>query len=456
MRPARRRPAGLVLAAVAVATVAVAAAAPARAEGPVVGNRGLYYRIGGGLPISPPAGGKRRITVGFNLASGIRLPQACSKLDPMISLQAMLHNVVNAADEAEALMVSAANATIAALPAIILQRANPGLYAHLMSVLARLRAMIELAHKSCEQMVEDARQGKSPFEDWIQITRREAWGQQITAGGQGPVEAKQAVDDQAGNAGAPWLGGNRGGAGQPPIAVIGDTVLAGYNLLLGRQPTDSAPAPAAAAPRLVILWPNPPDAVAYANRVLGEERVRTCQGCTPTETVPGTGILPEYEEVREAITAQLQAFVDGAGALTNEGLEAVSASGIMITRELVEAVRDLPEDADRALIVGRLAADAAIARTVEQALALRRMLLSGQRVPEIGGSQPAAEHIRHAIAEVDKEIESLLYENDVRKRLLSGTAEAVLGGRHADEKTSAQQPPKAEQGDRLLRGKVDP
>jgi integrating conjugative element protein (TIGR03755 family) len=442
----------------AVIVAAAAAAAPAAADSPVISNRGLYYRIGGGLPISPPAGGKRKITVGFSLPSTIRLPQACSSLDPMISMQAMMDEVINAADEAEMLMVSAANAAIAALPAIILQRANPGLYAHLMSALQRLRAMVEVAHKSCEQMVEDARQGKSPFEDWIQITRREAWGQQIGAGGQGPVEAKRAVDDDTGNTGAPWLGGARGGAGQPPIAVIGDTVLAGYNLLLGRQPIDGAPAGplAGAAPRLAVLWPAPPDAIAYANRVLGEELVRTCQGCDPAETVPGTGILPEYEEAREAAATQLQAFVDGAAPLTNAALEAVSAPGIMITRELVEAVRDLPEDADRLLVVGRLAADAAIAQSVEKALALRRMLLSGQRVPEIGGSQPAAEHIRRAIAEVDKEIESLLYEHDIRKRMLSGTAEAVLGGRYADEKTSAQQPAKAEQGGRLLRGKVEP
>src|SRR5690606_26532096 len=53
------------------------------------------------------------------------------------------------------------------------------------------------------------------------------------------VSAIEAAENNRGNNGVPWVGGqNAGGAGQAAIRVVGDITRAGYNLLNGRGITD--------------------------------------------------------------------------------------------------------------------------------------------------------------------------------------------------------------------------
>ncbi|TVR99537.1 MAG: integrating conjugative element protein [Rhodospirillales bacterium] len=434
--------------------LALGLSSPAAAEPPVAGSGAWYYRIGGARPLSPAANA-HTLSLGVDLTSVIRLPQACSSLDPALSMAGVLDQIRSGVDQAEQLMVVAANNAIAALPAIVLQRANPGLYEHFQNALAQARALVDLSVKNCRDLVDAAERGEDPFRDWIRVSRRFSMGEAIRGGGLGPVEAERAVDAANGDDGVPWLGGNRGGAGQDPIRIIADTVQAGYNLLLGRGLTDTGPPapPAGATPRLVELWPAPADAIAWARRVVGEAVVRTCEGCPPADMTPGAGVLPEFERHHAATEATLAALVSGTATPTVAALADVSAPGIMVTPQLLAAVQGVPEDQDRGLITGRLAADIAAARAVEEALTLRRLLLTGRRVPEIAGSAPAAAGLADAVAELEREIETLLYEHDVRRRMLSGTAETVLEDHLRRRQQGLGIPPApATPGPRLIRG----
>ena len=69
-------------------------------------------------------------------------------------------------------------------------------------------------------------------------------------------------------------------------------------------------------------------------------------------------------------------------------------------------------------MIGRLVAEISTARTVEKALYARRLLFTGRQVPEVYATEVARQHADTAIAELDKEIESLLFETRVRREVV--------------------------------------
>ena len=79
----------------------------------------------------------------------------------------------------------------------------------------------------------------------------------------------------------------------------------------------------------------------------------------------------------------------------------------------------------------RLVAEISTARMVERALYARRLLLSGRQVPEVYATEVAREHADISIAELDKEIENLLFETRVRKEVVSDT---LMGKGYADSR----------------------
>ena len=81
---------------------------------------------------------------------------------------------------------------------------------------------------------------------------------------------------------------------------------------------------------------------------------------------------------------------------------------------------------EQELIIGRLVSEISTARTVEKALYARRLLLSGRQVPEVYATEVARAHADTALAELDKEIESLLFETRVRREVVSETVTVLL------------------------------
>ena len=135
------------------------------------------------------------------------------------------------------------------------------------------------------------------------------------------------------------------------------------------------------------------------------------------------------------MTTDFQNLVSGATPLTLANLEDVTAPGIAITRQVIEAVREMPAT-EQGLIIDRLVAEIGTARTVEKALYARRLLLTGRQVPEVYATQVAREHADASIAELDREIDSLLFETRVRREVVSDTL-AILLQRSAARRQSS-------------------
>ena len=375
-----------------------------------------YYEIGGAEPVSVPAN-PAVVSTTLGGSAQLGLGYSCGKFDPVAAVTNTLNDIGAGVDNMMNAMTAAATSAIAALPALILQRANPGLYDLFQNALLKAEETMQLATKSCEQMEAEIAQGKNPYADLITLSKGNDWKVQMGVGGNDAVTAKTTVESSNGNNGVPWIGGQAGGSGQPVLEFTGDIVEAGYNINMNRPVTDPSPVPAASSTRLSEVWPSPADARDWTVEVVGENIVTTCDTCRK-DSIPGTGLLPKLYQESAAVATDIQNLVSGATPLTLTNLDKITAPGVAITRQVIEAIREMPAS-EQSLIMGRLVSEISTARTVEKALFARRLLLSGRQVPEVYATEVAREH-------ADKEIENLLFENRVRKEVVSDTVATLL------------------------------
>jgi integrating conjugative element protein (TIGR03755 family) len=382
-----------------------------------------YYEIGGAEPVSVPANPNvTSMTLGGSVQLG--LGYSCGAFDPVAAVKNSLNNISSGVDDMMGAMTAAATSAIAALPALILQRANPGLYDLFQNALLKAEETMQLATKSCEVMEAEIAQGKNPYADLITLSKGNDWKLQMGIGGNDAVTAKEAVETANGDSGIPWITGQAGGSGQPELRFTGDIVEAGYNINMNRPIAASGPIPEASATRLSEIWSEPSAARDWVVDVVGENIVTTCDTCRK-DSVPGTGLLPKLFQEGSAVTVELQGLVNGATAPTLDNLELITAPGVAITRQVIEAIRAMPAT-EQSLIVGRLVSEISTARTIEKALFARRLLLSGRQVPEVYATEVAREHADTSIAELDREIDNLLFETRVRREVVSDTVVTLL------------------------------
>ncbi len=396
-----------------------------------------YYEIGGAEPVSMPAN-PSVVSVTLGGSAQLGLGYSCGKFNPVNAVTNTLNNIGAGVDNMMNAMSVAASAAIASLPALILQRANPGLYDMFQNALLRAEEIMQLATKSCEQMEAEIAQGKNPYADLITLSKGNDWKVQMGIGGNDAVTAKDAVESSNGDSGIPWVGGQAGGAGQPVLEFTGDIVKAGYNINMNRPITTVGPVPPASATRLTEIWTTPADARDWVVDVVGENIVTTCDTCRK-DSIPGTGLLPKLNLEATAVTVEIQNLVNGTTPLTLSNLDNITAPGVAITRQVIEAIREMPAS-EQSLIMGRLVSEISTARTVEKALYARRLLLSGRQVPEVYATEVAREHADSSIAELDKEIENLLFETRVRKEVVSNTIATLLQRAAARRQASLNTP----------------
>ncbi|MFO1432941.1 MAG: integrating conjugative element protein [Candidatus Competibacteraceae bacterium] len=388
----------------------------------------LFYEIGGAdafsLPPSTVASDR------FQGALELGLTYSCGNFNPVKGIATQLQNTVQ---RLKTLAVNALTAAVSALPLYILQRANPGAYDLVQNLLIKAAGIINLASQSCEAMEYQIANGKDPYADWLNLAKSYSWKTPMgTAGWQSASTdvktAQDTVEQRGGKAGVPWTGGQRaGGLSQRPIQVLGDTGVAGYNLLLNRPAADtSAPGAAVAQQqRLVQLWNTPADLRAWINDVLGELTVKT-EGIA--EGQAGGGLLKQVYRETQTVQAALAALVKGHPAdWTPATLATVAVGGTGVTPPVLTALQGMAP-IERELLVNRLAGEVALARVVEQALQARRALLAGRYEPNIAGSPAVRQDgvLDKAVATLNREIDDLLFEKRARQELVSATASAIL------------------------------
>lgn len=413
----------------------------------------LYYDIGGAAPFGVSAGlghGPRPMGMGARW----NINASCGNFDIGATVGNQLNGMTNGFQDLMGNVVANATGAVASLPAMIIQRANPALYDLLTNGVLQGRLDFDKAKLSCQTMSEqlaDATLGGQ----MKQAAMAENW-KELAATNPDAVAVQQAAEQQSGDTGRTWVGGEkRGGRGQPPVRVVADTATAGYNVLHGRtDPTSTAPVSGGGGGwgsiatsggewvggggiaggggtgggnecqgGMCTLWGSPDEAAEWATKIIGDSEIRTCDGCEKSQSVAGTGLIRELEDEQQRILEDLLAMLNG-GDITQAKLNDVSAgSGLAVSRAVIEAMRSDPQGP---LLAQRLSSEMALARTLIKAMWARRTLIAGATDPGIQNNQAGMTVLDRKLGALNRDIELLQSEMEIRNSLASSAAMSAL------------------------------
>lgn len=388
----------------------------------------LYYQIGGGSVITPAL--TRRNTQLLNVRAGWNADLMCGNFDISTTVRNQLNGVTEGFQDLMGNVIQSATSAVASLPAMIIQRANPQLYDLLTNGVLQGRVDFDKSQLTCQKMAEkmtDFTYGSA----WTQSAKAENY-QTVAASETDAVRAEKKVEKEAASKGKTWVGGQkRGGSGQQPIRLVGDTTKAGYNILNQRSVTDTGSISASQCQgELCQVWSKPEEAASWMTRVVGEQTINVApdndaSGSSEEKTgaQAGVGLSPLIAEEQEKITEVLMELVNGSIKPTYENLSKASGGSLQLTRGVVEALRDEP---DAAVLVQRLSGEMALARVMEQALMARRTLLAGAREPNIAAEKEAQTQLNQTTVQLDQELNQLRLELEMRRMLADNASTSVL------------------------------
>ena len=390
-------------------------------SGSVIGDD-VLYSIGGGRAVSmSSAGNMQSIGVGVGWNSNL----ICGNMSITTTLQNQLNGISNGFQQIMSSVIQSATSAVASLPALIIQRADPGLYNLLTNGVLRARLDFDASKMTCRAIANRLADMAGGQAGWDQLAEGITLRDSVSANGDA-VSAVEQAESNKGNSGVPWVGGsNAGGSGQSAIKVVGDVTRAGYNLLNGRGVTDTSSIPRSACGNRLTCqtWSSPQAAADFANRVLGEREQRTCESCTKTQTTPGVGLTPVIQEEYDTKLQALQELVTGTKPTTVANLEVAGSNSLPITRGLIEALRDEP---DQDLLGKRLASEAALSSVLEKALLLQRTLLTGKKEPNVAANELAVKAVDQENGSLEQEINNLKTELELRRTLAGNSAMAIV------------------------------
>lgn len=237
-------------------------------------------------------------------------------------------------------------------------------------------------------------------------------------------------------------GEHRGGKGQPPIKLIRDTTVAGYNILNNRSTTStSSVSNNDCQGELCQVWNKPDDAAQWLTRVVGKQTINVApdndqSGDTSQQSVAqsGVGLTPLIQEEQDKIQPLIINMVNRSQPVNDDTLAQASGE-LHLTRGVIEALRD---DPDAAVLIQRLSGELALSRVMEQALMARRTLLAGMREPNISDEKEAQTALTQTTAQLDQELSQLKLELDMRQALADNAALTILERQTTRAKTKGQ------------------
>ncbi|WP_420793971.1 integrating conjugative element protein [Pseudomonas idahonensis] len=389
-------------------------------HGSVIGDD-VFYSIGGGRAVTM-TGAPRMRSIG--VGAGWNSNLICGDMSLTTTLQNQLNGMTNGFQNIMSSVIQSATSAVASLPALIIQRADPGLYNLLTNGVLQARIDFDRSKMTCRAMAERMADAAGGQLGWGQLAEGMALKQSLAS--KDAVSAIEKAETSRGNHGVPWVGGNNsGGSGQPSIKVISDVTKAGYNLVNGRGVTDTSTIdPTSCDNRLACqTWSSPQAAADWAVRVLGEQQQRTCENCTKTQTTPGVGLTPLIQEEYEQKLEALQELITGSRPTSFGNLEAASSASLPITRGVIEALRDEP---DQDILARRLASEVALASVMEKALLLQRTLLTGRLEPNVAANELALAAVTQESDILDREIRNLKTELELRRELANNSPMAII------------------------------
>ena len=113
----------------------------------------------------------------------------------------------------------------------------------------------------------------------------------------------------------------------------------------------------------------------------------------------------------------------GRSSTTIDNLEAAGSRSLPITRAVIEALRDEP---DQDILGRRLASDIALSSILEKALLLQRTLLAGMKEPNVASNELAIAAVDKELKTLEQAISNLKTELELRRTLAGNSPLAII------------------------------
>jgi integrating conjugative element protein (TIGR03755 family) len=409
-----------------------------------------YYKLGGGQSVGNPAY-RSTHSIPLHVEGDVGLGYNCGVFNPSLSITHSLNEIRHSFQAIQHSVIEHATGAIAELPMYAISRADPALYHLLNNALLNAREDLNVSMKTCHQMQHEINKGQNPYEDWAAISLGDDWEYHMSLAATDKTspssdinEVKAQVETENGNRGVPWVHGvftgrkgfYAGGKNQPPIFVLQDTAVAGYNISLqAKRDYDETHAPLRTEENahLVDTWANPVAAAHWITNVLGDEKITTYLG-GDKQSSPGVGLLPENQLLTDQLLPKLENLVHTKPPYALNHLKAVSAPGVMLNTPVIQAIQQKPP-VTQAIVMHKLAQEVATAKLLDKALLARDLLEKGSQVPAIYANKAAQASLQHALARLDHAMNELLFHAKVRKTFVSETATQLLESHQMEQFT---------------------
>ncbi len=417
----------------------------------------LYYEMGGGTTFQRPLN-EATVSPNLGVSAALNLPLSCDIWDQKIFELNAYPDLIT--DYMEGELDRLGQAIVAQLTALgqgvavaALQRALPGVYDYSQTLTAQINGRVDVAKRSCEDVVNDVNKGINPLDGWKQIGIGVGWRSTLTSNENPPpdaptsiLEAQQQVARNSPTAPIPWIGGEMAGGTTNPIVVVRDLVTAGYNIFQSNEPAgaQSLTEPTQAAgdtvdvetiggtrtedKRLGVLFGTTENAVEWANRMVGEQTIYTCSpedaGCA-SQFRPGVGLAVLVGEEVEELTEAWIELLGSDDMPSIDQLTAVSSNEVVLTTFVYEALQNF-EVQDQNVYIGRLIDDVSLSRTIEKAMAIRRMILVSSESPAVKGYVLAGEVSEAITDRIRDEIDDLMWTVETQGKLSSKVSQTII------------------------------
>jgi integrating conjugative element protein (TIGR03755 family) len=392
------------------------------------GNDNWYYVIGGGQSFL----GYRqsnRTHIDFGVGADWRMFRGC-QFDPRISIRETFTDVEESLYGLADDLVGSARGLILTWGLSKIQEAYPTLYDFLMNGVKDAHQKYLFALKSCRDYQSDLNAKRDPVSGWVAYGKSSSWAQSAQSG-ENPVKVDKEVDGRAADRGFAWIDGvMRGGRNQQPARVVQDATRKGYqHVTAGGATPPTTPGPVDGAVDLgpdldnpAMVFTTAEEAQAWTVSVVGEREISTCTDCQKLNTKVGQGLRLKLTEEQNLATQQMRALLtQPSPSLADLDRLSVPGMGLVLTDAMIRRLKSLPpHEAD--VFASKLVSEIAMMRTMEKALTARDLLAAGMQEPNVAANAQAMEELNYAKGRLDEEMNNLLFETDVRKKVFSQTA----------------------------------
>ncbi len=443
---------------------ALFAFAPSYADIPLVrptGDGTWYFSVGGADPYVNYRQ-SNRTTVDLEVGVEWNMFRNC-QFDPRI-------NIVNTFKDAQHSLYGLANDVVAAAPGMLqawglskVQENYPGVYDFMTKGLVDAKFSFQGAVKSCRDLQNDLGNGRNPMDGWLRVSKNSTWADAARVG-DNPVFTDDDMETKAADRGVMMPGGvmkggrNANGTLQPPILTVADTVEAGYSHVTLGASTAEGGNGVTGDERITRVFKDSDAATKWTTSVVGERMISTCTNCTKLKTKVGQGLRLTHSDEKKIAEADLLTALT-ASKITNAMLTKLSSPGmgIMATDQVIRSLREAPP-AEQAILANRFTSELAMSRTMEKALIARDLLNAGEQDPNLAANQQAQEEITYAKQRLQREIDNVLFEQDVKSRVLTNSSRLLserMEGRDLSSQGKSLETPRTRE-DKFKDGGVAP